>query len=74
MDSFVNNVVTTRNYLTHYDDDNKKDAAQGEELREITHKTKLILDVLFLTRLGFDQIDLEILFNRNGPYQIELKR
>jgi hypothetical protein len=74
MDSFVNKVVITRNYLTHYDEENKKNAAEGEELGEITDKIKLFLDVLFLSRLGFDQIDLEIMFSQVEPYQKEVKR
>ena len=74
MDSFINKFVTTRNYLTHYDDQNRNDAAHEDELREITDKTKLILDVLFLTRLGFDQNDLEIIFSQVEQYQIDLKR
>jgi hypothetical protein len=33
--SFINKVVVTRNYLTHYDSNSKGQAAKGEELYHV---------------------------------------
>jgi hypothetical protein len=47
IDSFINKVVDTRNYLTHYDQRIKEQAAQGDSLRNITDKLKIIMDIGF---------------------------
>ena len=74
IDSFINKVVNTRNYFTHYDENLRNQAAQEDLLREITDKLKIILDMCFLIDLEFNSEDIEILMRRNESYKNELKR
>jgi len=62
---FVRTVVSTRNYLTHYDSSSKKIAATGSELRQITQSLEGLFQLIILRLLGFTDDQLRSLTNRN---------
>jgi len=67
--SFVEKVVTTRNYLTHYDKTLKKQSAEGEELYHLTQKIKILLEICLLKELGFTSDNIKNLIS--NKYNIE---
>jgi len=69
--TFIQKVVVTRNYLTHYDSSLKDQAAEREELYHITQKLKILLEVCLLAQLGFSFDDIKSLISRNKRYQHE---
>ena len=66
--NFINRVVDTRNYLTHYDK-KLRNIADGEDLYRITQKLETILQICLLYELGFDKKEIKILFLRNRRYE-----
>jgi len=50
---FLDKVVKTRNYLTHYDEGLKKESATGRELNYITEKLKTLIELCLLKEMGF---------------------
>lgn len=64
MNSFIQKVVTTRNYLTHYDKSLKNQAAGGEELHRIVQKLKSLLETCFLHEIGFGNERINELLSR----------
>ncbi len=69
--TFIQKVVVTRNYLTHYDSSLKDQAAEREELYHITQKLKILLEVCLLAQLGFSFDDIKSLISRNRRYRHE---
>lgn len=57
--SFINKVVDTRNYLTHYDITLKERAVQGEELYDLTKKLEKLLKACILKELGFTRDEIK---------------
>lgn len=55
INSFINKVMNTRNYLTHYDESLKSKTTSENTLREITDKLNLILFFWILNILGLDK-------------------
>lgn len=68
-DAFIGAVVDTRNYLTHYEGEEK--AAIGEEIDPFIQKLKILLEMCLLTELGFSSEEIKKLFSRNKRYQRE---
>jgi ApeA N-terminal domain 1 len=50
--SFVNRILDTRNYLTHYDEKSRMNAAQGERLHWLSEKLRIVVEMCLLTELG----------------------
>ncbi len=50
-EKFIQDVVNTRNYLTHYDTKLEKKAIKDTDLFFLNYKIKLLIEVLFLTEL-----------------------
>ncbi|MBP7795954.1 MAG: hypothetical protein KA059_04170 [Elusimicrobiales bacterium] len=65
---FIEKVVNTRNYLTHYDKELKERAANGEDLYRLTQKLKMCLEICLLTELRFSSEEIKDLFSRNSRY------
>lgn len=63
---FVKDVVISRNYYTHYNKAQKKDAAEGIELVRLYQKLKLLLVSAFLIESGFDKSKLESLIKEKS--------
>lgn len=53
-DVFINKIVDTRNYLTHYDKNLRKKAVNKEQLYHVTQQLKIIIMICLLSELGFD--------------------
>ena len=52
--SFINRVVATRNYLTHFDQSLEPQAARGVELYRITEELRLLVEIRLLGEIGFE--------------------
>jgi hypothetical protein len=52
-EAFIQKILDTRNYLTHYDPHLKDKAAKGEELLGLTLKLIVVLQSLLLREIGF---------------------
>lgn len=68
---FIEKVVDTRNYLTHYDKELKERAAKEKDLYRLTQKLKICLEICLLTELGFSSEKIKALFSRNRRYKHE---
>ena len=66
--NFVGKVVDTRNYLTHYDESKKDEAAVGRELYELTEKLKSVLEVCLLREVGFEGDSLKEVLSRKRRF------
>jgi len=57
--AFIQKVVKTRNYLTHYDEDDRQNAAiDGLELHRLATGLRTLLEVCFLSEIGFTSEEL----------------
>jgi len=63
-DNFINRIVDTRNYLTHYDK-KLKNIAGGRDLYRITQKLRKILQICLLCELGFIKEEIKSMFLRD---------
>ena len=58
--AFIERVVKTRNYLTHYDEDDREDAATGAlELQRLAVWLRTLLEVCLLGEIGFSPEELQ---------------
>jgi hypothetical protein len=55
----INQLVTTRNYLTHYDKASHQTALSGEALLRLSTKLEAIFILIFLRRMGFSDDQLK---------------
>jgi len=69
--AFVNGVVDTRNYLTHYEEDPTKHVDSGDALYELTKKLRILLEICLLRELGFSSDEIKNMFKRNRRYRTE---
>jgi predicted secreted protein len=72
-DLFIHKVVTTRNYLIHYDEKLKEQSAKREELYYLTQKIKILIEICLLKELGFTSDNIKSLISRNRRYQREIR-
>ena len=65
---FVNDVVETRNYLTHYSKDKKEPspAKNYDELFLLIHNLRIIVEICLLKEAGFSLEEIKDLFLRNN--------
>jgi len=68
-DFFIERVVTTRNYYTHYDETLKDKCARGQELYWLTRKLEVILQASLLSEMGFEQETISRFLSRNPKVQ-----
>jgi ApeA N-terminal domain 1 len=71
INAFVNTVVTTRNYLTHYNELLEEQAAKDEGLYEITLKMQSLLRICLLKEMGLGLDEIKALVekrNRHLPW------
>ena len=62
---FINKVVNTRNYLTHFDDSLTKDVAKEEELLALCTKLEALFQLRFLEMIGMDSAFIDNVVNEN---------
>ncbi len=68
-DAFIEQVVTTRNYFTHYDKKESKKVARNEKLYWITRKLRAIIEICLLLELGLSPEIISNLLKRNQEYR-----
>jgi hypothetical protein len=56
--SFVN-VIDTRNYRTHFDENLEGRAARGEDLHRINHKLSHLMEMCLIAEIGFEEDDIK---------------
>ena len=71
--NFINKVVTTRNYLVHYDPKLEEKAAKGEELHSITRCIQFLVESCLLKELGFSPDEVQDFLPAKYP-DIKAKR
>ena len=72
-EEFINRVKDSRNYLIHFDSELKEKAATGIELYRLTVKLKILIEICFLSELGFDNGYIDRLISSNRNYQNEIQ-
>ena len=65
--SLLREIVDTRNYLTHYNEDLKDRAAQGTELWRLCKKMEVILQLHFLKVIGFSDDEISSVIENCYP-------
>ena len=66
---FINKVVDTRNYYTHYDEDLKGRAVSDESLYYLTQRLRRLLEICLLRELGFNLKEIKEFFVRSFIFQ-----
>lgn len=72
----INDIVNTRNYLTHYDQSLKDSAARGNEMFLLCQKMEAIFQLQLLQKLGFSEDYIKSLVGKSGcdlKHKIECK-
>jgi hypothetical protein len=72
IDQFIRDVVNTRNFHTHYDEDLKKKALTGANLDDATRKLRAILQLIFLLELGFDRDGINKFAGKIHRWQLDI--
>jgi len=67
--TFINDVVNTRNYNVHYDEQLKDNAKRGKELLKICDVLKVIIELCFLTEMGFSETQYSPLIEKSYAYK-----
>ena len=66
---FIDRLICTRNYLTHYSKENEKCAAKDLDLIELALKTRILVEVCLLNEAGLTMKEIKELFSRNREYR-----
>ncbi len=69
---FINRIVDTRNYLTHYDPDLEPKAAKGQALQVLCQKIEALFQLHFLQLIGFSQEDINAIVDRRLRWKLQL--
>src|SRR5919199_2823064 len=69
--SFISKASNTRHALAHHDKKQKKKAAKGQELFQLFHTLKVILQCCLLRELSFTDESIKNLIERNRNYSKE---
>ena len=67
--NFVNKIISTRNYLTHRDESDKKNVMNSREMLKASDSLKVLLMVLMLNELGIDLSTLENAISANWRFK-----
>lgn len=65
---FINNVVDTRNYLTHYSRTSESTAVRGKALYPLTEKVKILVEIILMRELGFSFEKIDEIIHRNSNF------
>jgi ApeA N-terminal domain 1 len=68
----ISKIVDTRNYLTHYDESLKLQAASGQDLLLICNKMEAFFQLHFLQVLGFTQEEIKSVVDNSYPLMEKL--
>jgi hypothetical protein len=67
--SFIHQVYTARNYLTHYDQALEAEAPKGLDLYPLTVQLQALVEMCLFLELGFDCAEVDGFFERVGRYR-----
>ncbi len=67
---FLDKVIITRNYYTHYDKKKKKKALKGLDLYNVTQRLMLLLEVCFLSELGIPDKTIRAIYIKKERHKI----
>ena len=70
--SFINKVVDTRNYMTHYDLNLKRKSAKGKGLFIITEKLRIIVEMCLMKEIGFTVEEINNLIAKRYKDRLKL--
>ena len=70
--AFIDKVVNTRNYLTHYDDTLRDDAAVGPEISQLSNRLDGLLQLNLLKIMGFSEKSILSALSEYGPLSRKL--
>jgi hypothetical protein len=56
--TFINKILDTRNYRTHFDESLEDRAARGEELHRINDKLRHLMEMCLMAEIGFDDDEI----------------
>jgi len=70
---FVNRVVDTRNYFTHYTKELGTKAASDEELYWLYVKLRILCELMFFRQMGLRPEEIEAFVAKNDEYQQEFR-
>lgn len=62
---FIEDVVNTRNYHTHFDEKLKDKVVQSNDMFKLTQKMRVMLEIFLLTELGFTEEKITTLIRRS---------
>ena len=62
--SFIDKAAKTRNYLTHYDETLKSEAAQGSRLFQLTQALRLFVEMCLIEEMGFSRNQVGFLYSK----------
>jgi hypothetical protein len=71
-DKDVEDVINTRNYLTHYDENLKALAANEQRLSELSMRLSALTEAILLTELGFSPDKVKSVMEHIGEIRSEL--
>lgn len=72
--NFTDDVVNTRNFLTHYDKSLEKSEKRGQELYDLIERMKFVLEISFLVEMGLPPDKIKGLTSRNQRYKYLAQR
>lgn len=72
--AFINQIINTRNYLTHYDISLEKKAYSGAQLFEVCMKMECLFQLHFLKEIGFSEEQIKTIVENNYKFKQKLKR
>ncbi len=70
----IRTIVDTRNYLTHYDESLKSQAAVGRDLYVICLRMEAIFQLHLLKVIGFGDKEIDSVFKNSNELQQKLKQ
>jgi len=70
----IKKIVDTRNYLTHYSKELEDKSAKGKDLRILCLKMEAILNLHFLSLVGFSNHKIKHIIEQNRPIQLKMEK
>ena len=71
--SFINQIVNTRNYLTHYDINLKSSACSGAQLVDLCMKMECLFQLHFMKKIGFSNEQIGAVVDNNYKFNQKLE-